>query len=157
MIVAKEFRFEAAHRIPWHEGACRHLHGHSYGVTVRLEGEPNERGMVIDFRHIKALLKDLIDRLDHSVLVAADDVALIAAIRRLGGRMVTLPYDSTAENLCRFIADHLLLRAGAVLAEHRITSVSVRVRETETCYAEVTVAVASARPPSHRAAREAPP
>jgi 6-pyruvoyltetrahydropterin/6-carboxytetrahydropterin synthase len=141
MRVAKEFRFEAAHRIPWHEGDCRHLHGHSYHVTVALDGEPDERGMVIDFRHIKALLKDLIGSLDHSTMASADDHELIAAVEGLGSKLCILPYHSTAENICRFIGERLVEQAAGVLFEHGIAAVHVQVRETATCYAETTVTV----------------
>jgi len=141
MRVAKDFRFEAAHRIPWHSGACRHLHGHSYHLTVALDGEPDERGMVIDFKHIKALLADLIEAMDHSVIAAEGDEELIRAVESLGSKLFVLPYDSTAENLCRFIARRMLDSAADVLAAHAISQVYVRVAETRTCYAEVALPV----------------
>ena len=39
MKVAKRFRWEGAHRLPWHAGLCRHLHGHSYALTVVFDDE----------------------------------------------------------------------------------------------------------------------
>lgn len=39
MRVGKEFRFEAAHRLPRHDGKCRRPHGHSYVLWVEVEGE----------------------------------------------------------------------------------------------------------------------
>lgn len=56
MKVAKRFRWEAAHRLPWHEGQCRHLHGHSYRMTVELRGDPSGDGMLMDFKHLKQIL-----------------------------------------------------------------------------------------------------
>jgi 6-pyruvoyltetrahydropterin/6-carboxytetrahydropterin synthase len=53
--ITKTFRFEAAHSLPNHDGRCRELHGHSYAVELRFEGEVNpargqsDDGMVIDF------------------------------------------------------------------------------------------------------------
>ncbi len=73
MKIAKRFRWEAAHRLPWHEGLCRNLHGHSYRMTVELEGEPDARGMVLDFKHLKRVLKPLVDAWDHAILVAESD------------------------------------------------------------------------------------
>ncbi len=61
MRVAKDFGWEAAHRLPRHAGLCGNLHGHSYRMTVELEGEPDEHGIVIDFQDIKAVIKPLID------------------------------------------------------------------------------------------------
>ncbi|MFI5263969.1 MAG: 6-carboxytetrahydropterin synthase, partial [Candidatus Kapaibacterium sp.] len=26
--ISKSFRWEMAHRLPFHEGGCRHIHGH---------------------------------------------------------------------------------------------------------------------------------
>ncbi|RTZ73194.1 MAG: 6-carboxy-5,6,7,8-tetrahydropterin synthase, partial [Candidatus Neomarinimicrobiota bacterium] len=41
---------------------CLNIHGHSYKVEVTVGSDTlNEQEMVIDFYHIKAALKDLID------------------------------------------------------------------------------------------------
>lgn len=146
MKVAKDFRWEAAHRIPWYEGACRHLHGHSYRLTVGLEGEPDGRGMVMDFRHIKVLMRDLVGAMDHAVLVAEGDDALRKAMRQLDTKTFVLPYDTTSENLCRYVADHLGTHAYEVLLEHRVQTLHIRLQETETCYAELAQPVAAYAP-----------
>lgn len=139
--VSKEFRFEAAHRLPWHEGLCANLHGHSYVVTVSLTGKADDRGMVIDFQHIKALVKPLIDAWDHAVLIAEYDIELRDAIAALGSRHVVVPGDTTAENMARFIADHILEAGREELAAHAIESVGVGVRETATSEAWLEVSV----------------
>lgn len=146
MKVFKTLRWEAAHRIPWHEGACRHLHGHSYVLTVGLEGTPDARGMLLDFQHLKALLKDLVDRMDHAVLAAADDAELLEAMRALGGKVCVLPFDTTSENLCRFVADTLGTEAYDVLAAHGVHTLHVRLQETATCGAELAVPLAAYAP-----------
>jgi queuosine biosynthesis protein QueD len=71
MDLYKEFRFEAAHMLPrvpdGHK--CGRLHGHSFQVTVFVEGPVNEKtGMVIDFADIKAAWKPLEEILDHNFL-----------------------------------------------------------------------------------------
>ena len=43
------FSFEAAHRLPWHPGKCRNLHGHSYRLDVSVEGPLDANGVVLDF------------------------------------------------------------------------------------------------------------
>lgn len=73
MIVAKTFKWEAAHRLPRHEGKCKHIHGHSYKMTVEFEGEPNANGMVIDFNDIKKIIQPHIDNIDHSTMIAEGD------------------------------------------------------------------------------------
>ncbi|NES98612.1 MAG: 6-carboxytetrahydropterin synthase QueD, partial [Desertifilum sp. SIO1I2] len=35
-IIYKEFRFEAAHHLPHHDGKCRRLHGHSWVGRVQV-------------------------------------------------------------------------------------------------------------------------
>jgi 6-pyruvoyltetrahydropterin/6-carboxytetrahydropterin synthase len=62
--VTKELTFEAAHRLRFHRGACRNIHGHSYRVRVSvtagegaaLREEEEATGMVIDFAAVKAAL-----------------------------------------------------------------------------------------------------
>jgi 6-pyruvoyltetrahydropterin/6-carboxytetrahydropterin synthase len=157
MKIAKRFRWEAAHRLPWHAGDCRHLHGHSYRMMVEVEGTPDDRGMLLDFKHLKRVLQPLVDRMDHATLVAEDDGDLRTALEALESKRVVLPGDSTAENVAAFVADHLLEEAADVLAAHSVTSVRVQVWETETCYAETArrVPVAAAAPEEAPAAASA--
>ena len=70
-------RFSACHFIPRHE-KCSRLHGHSYIVRLRLEGEIGEEGMIMDFVVLKKKLKQMIDELDHKTLLptASQDVRL---------------------------------------------------------------------------------
>ena len=141
MKIAKRFRWEAAHRLPWHEGLCRNLHGHSYRLTVELEGEPDARGMLLDFKHLKRALQPLVDAWDHAILVAEDDDELIGIARRTGWKHAALPFDTTAENLAAHVAAYLCTEAAGMLAEHGVRRVRVRLAETETCYAEAERAV----------------
>lgn len=71
MELFKELTFEAAHRLP-HVPAghkCGRLHGHSFHVTVHVDGPIDEHlGWVIDFADLKSACAPLIDQLDHSYL-----------------------------------------------------------------------------------------
>ncbi len=136
MKVAKSFGWEAAHRLPTHQGLCRNLHGHSYRMRVEMEGEPDEDGIVVDFQDIKKLVKPLVDKWDHSILAAESDAGLRELAGRLGDRLVVLPFETTAENLCRFFADYVVRHGATVLESRGIVSVRVRIHETETCFAE---------------------
>ena len=137
MKVAKEFRWEGAHRLPWYEGLCRHLHGHSYVMTVEVEGTPGAHGMLLDFKELKRLVQPLVDAWDHATLVAETDHALRDALDALGSKHAVLPCETTSENLCAYVADHLERTGGGVLAAHGVTRLRVRIRETATCYAEL--------------------
>jgi 6-pyruvoyltetrahydropterin/6-carboxytetrahydropterin synthase len=69
--LSKTFRFEAAHDLPcFPEGhKCRRLHGHSFVFDVIVEGDiPADRGYLIDYGDIKAVVNPLVDRLDHYYL-----------------------------------------------------------------------------------------
>lgn len=65
--VTKKFDFHAAHRLPHHDGQCRRLHGHTYGLAVSVTGPINDKvgasdeGMVLDFTQLKDLYKMLIE------------------------------------------------------------------------------------------------
>ena len=135
--VAKQFRWEGAHRLPWHDGGCSSLHGHSYRMVVELEGEPDERGMLIDFKDMKRVLKPLVEAWYHATLVAEYDTDLQHALQQLGSKYFILPFDSTSENLCAFVADYLEREGQEALRQHCITKVCVTVQETETCYAQL--------------------
>lgn len=71
MELFKEFAFEAAHRLPRvPEGhKCGRLHGHSFRVTVHVEGPVDPQlGWVVDFGDVKAVVAPVIDELDHQYL-----------------------------------------------------------------------------------------
>lgn len=61
-------RFSACHFIPGHE-KCSRLHGHSYIVRLRLEGDVGESGMIMDFVVLKKALKELIEEMDHKTIL----------------------------------------------------------------------------------------
>ncbi|MEY2406791.1 MAG: 6-pyruvoyltetrahydropterin/6-carboxytetrahydropterin synthase [Acidimicrobiaceae bacterium] len=71
MEIYKEFSFEAAHRLPnVPEGhKCARLHGHSFRVTVHVEGEPGtDTGWVMDFAELSDAFAPLHEQLDHRYL-----------------------------------------------------------------------------------------
>ena len=105
-------------------------------MTVELEGEPDARGMVLDFKHLKRALKPLVDAWDHAILVAENDAELLAVAEQTGWKHAVLPFDTTAENLSLYVAGYLCEEAGEMLRMHRVRRVRVRLEETETCYAE---------------------
>jgi len=71
MILFKQFTFDSAHFLPnvpqGHK--CNQLHGHTYSLTVFVEGTPDpEMGWVIDFNELSAAVKPVIEELDHKLL-----------------------------------------------------------------------------------------
>lgn len=66
--LAKEFRFEAAHRntaLPGDDPRAR-LHGHSYRVEIHVAGPIGEKtGWLVDYADIKRAFKPYLRQLDH--------------------------------------------------------------------------------------------
>jgi len=71
MIIYKQFAFDSAHFLPHvPEGhKCREIHGHTYHLTIFLEGELiYPEGWVLDFGDLKMAVRPIIDLLDHHML-----------------------------------------------------------------------------------------
>lgn len=71
MEIFKEFRIEAAHRLPHvPEGhKCARLHGHSFRISLHVRGPVDPRsGWVQDFADLSAAWRPLHDQLDHRLL-----------------------------------------------------------------------------------------
>ena len=69
--LVKEYRFEAAHKLPnVPEGhKCRRLHGHSFKVELSVKGPVDDKtGWFIDFGDLDAIWQPIYDALDHRYL-----------------------------------------------------------------------------------------
>jgi 6-pyruvoyltetrahydropterin/6-carboxytetrahydropterin synthase len=67
--VRVEADFAAAHFLTHYRGKCERLHGHNYKVRVHAKAEAlGPGGMLLDFGELKAALRAVIGRLDHSLL-----------------------------------------------------------------------------------------
>lgn len=72
--VSKKFTFEAAHKLPHHDGKCQRLHGHSWVGIVNVAGhslrpDGAKQGMVMDYSDIKEVLAPIVNEyLDHHYL-----------------------------------------------------------------------------------------
>lgn len=111
--ITKTFSFEAAHTLPWHKGKCSRLHGHSYRGSVRIDGEPDAHGIIVDFDDLGPIIEDrVIEAYDHRLLndflknptaerIATDILSRLTAAwqeKSLPGKITEVTIWETADN-----------------------------------------------------------
>jgi 6-pyruvoyltetrahydropterin/6-carboxytetrahydropterin synthase len=115
-------RFSSAHIIPEYE-KCGRLHGHSYGVHIKIKGKTDSKGIIMDFSLVKDSLREITNTLDHKILVPKkgksitikqlkDHIEIILLDKRYVfpvNDCVLLPIESTsAENLASYILEKFI-------------------------------------------------
>jgi 6-pyruvoyltetrahydropterin/6-carboxytetrahydropterin synthase len=132
--ISKTFRWEMAHRLPYHTGGCRNVHGHSYSMTIELAGEPDQHGMLIDYFDIKSIVQPYIDEVDHAFLCDSSDELIVEFLKRSGLKAVYVNFPTTAERIAAWFYERL---AEEFVAFKNIRELRVAVAETENSNAEV--------------------
>jgi 6-pyruvoyltetrahydropterin/6-carboxytetrahydropterin synthase len=111
MILIRKFKFDAAHNLVKYHGKCERLHGHTYKLVVKLEGEPGEEDLIMDFSELKNIVESrVLQQLDHSYI----------------NDFIKQP---SAENIARWIWDKLY----DALNTENCRLYEVEVWETENC------------------------
>ena len=140
--IMKQIRFCAGHRLLNHGGKCENLHGHNYLAQIFVSGrETDTVGRLVDFSLIKGLFKSWIDdHWDHSMILWERDEQAVAAVQMVQPhRLHLLPYNPTAENMARYLIETVAPRLISQIPEYAISVSKVKIWETETSCAEVTV------------------
>ena len=114
-------RFSAAHIIPGHH-KCSRLHGHDYGVKVRIYGD-TDNPMLMDFVEIKKELRNICDEMDHHIIIPQSQAYIKSVMKGeqiqvvVNGKKYFFPRDdvividvqmATAEELARYMARRLV-------------------------------------------------
>ncbi len=135
-------RFSACHMLLRHD-KCSRLHGHSYAIHLKIEGDLDENHMLADFGNIKKVLRKLADELDHrtliptmnpDIIVETDDQNQIVTVDMLGKRysfpicdIIKIPvYTTTVEELSKYFLERVISEAEL---PRSVTSTSIGVDE----------------------------
>ena len=138
--LTKEFSFEMSHALEGYDGACRQVHGHSYRLFVTVAGTPVDDpddpkyGMVMDFGDLKRIVRrTIVDRYDHAFVIrrTAANAGLVEAMRVHFGKVESVDYQPTCENMITCMADALRAELPESVALH-----SLRLHETASSFAE---------------------
>jgi len=106
--------FAGAHHLRDYPGECEKPHGHNWKVKVTVRAlELDQCGMGIDFKLLKKIVKEVIDKLDHHDLN-------------------TLPYFQEKNPSSEYIAEFLYVEVASRLASDNHSIYSVMVKETDT-------------------------
>lgn len=74
-VEVKGLKFSSAHFVVGHP-KCERLHGHDYYVDVLVEGQLDEKGMLVDFGMVKQVIKPILDMLDHKIIIPKGNTKL---------------------------------------------------------------------------------
>ena len=127
-----------AHALYGYDGPCKNIHGHSYRLSVTVIGQPiknpshTKHGMVMDFTDLKAIVKPIIEQLDHAtILNAGSPHKKLSENNILFEKLVLVNYQPTCENMLVDIATQIKKQLPAEVKLHHL-----RLQETATSYAE---------------------
>ncbi len=95
--ISVKTHFSAAHRLVGYDGSCANPHGHNWEVAIHIRGPAlDDIGILVDFREIKAALRDILGGLDHCDLNA---LPAFAAQNPTSENLAQLLYRGLAERL----------------------------------------------------------
>lgn len=102
--IAKTFEVEYGHRLSKHPEKCRFPHGHSLRIEVVARGrELDGNDMVCDYKALKMLVVDVVERLDHAMALNSADPQL-PGLAAIGDRVLLFDdADPTTEVLARWL------------------------------------------------------
>ena len=70
MEIFKQFTFDCAHFLPLVPDGhkCKQIHGHTYKLTIFIDGPLDKCGWVVDFSDIKQIVAAAVEIVDHKLL-----------------------------------------------------------------------------------------
>lgn len=120
-----ESEFDSAHFLSGYEGKCSNIHGHRWKVVAEVSADKlvengQERGMLVDFKTFKDILKEETESMDHALIIERDTLGdtLYSMLCDKGFKIISLDFRPTAENLSKFFYDRLAERGLPVKEIH---------------------------------------
>ena len=94
-------KFSASHFLKEHF-KCSRLHGHNYYVSVEISDKLDDSYFVVDFMELNAKLKEIIEPMDHYVLIPteAEDIKLTKTQESVEVTTPTKRYVFPLEDVC---------------------------------------------------------
>ena len=138
--ITKDFTFETGHALYGYDGLCKNVHGHSYKLSVTVIGSPIEelghvkRGMVIDFKDLKALVnKEIVKKFDHATVFNKNTphIDLANELIKRDHKVILVDYQPTSEMMIIDFAAKISDQLPEGIELH-----SLKLQETETSFAE---------------------
>ena len=126
--ISKEFSFSMGHRLSRHLGLCKNIHGHNYTVIVALKSPTlNGNGMVMDFGDLKGIVINYLRAYDHALMINKNDIVTLEKMGDIVSylKVVTVPYEPTAENMAREIYDYVVGEVKKYTGEMSVDFVTV--------------------------------
>lgn len=145
--ITKQYRAEIAHRLINYEGKCAHLHGHSYLFELTVTApDLDDRGMLVDFKDVKAAMKHVLEPYDHALVLHRND-PLIQLLDDVGTNIFVAARGTNNESARLHLwevnptAEWMAITFAAEIQDalpREIRVVRLRVWETATSFAEWT-------------------
>jgi 6-pyruvoyltetrahydropterin/6-carboxytetrahydropterin synthase len=122
-----------AHRLARHQGHCRFVHGHNWTIEVTFQADRlDENGFVVDFGDLGWIKSWIATKLDHCLVIAADDpyLELFTEHDKQLWHLTIVPAGST-EALAEWIRLTLDTAAQQIYRERDVRIFAVELRESE--------------------------
>lgn len=132
--ISKEIKWEMSHRLPFHKGQCKNIHGHSYKLRVDITGVMDKNGFVIDFYDVEKLLTTIVNEFDHGFLCDNEDLIMKNFLIENNFKHLIVPFTTTSENLSFYILSKI---ENSLKNNKNIKNIKVRLHEASDVFAEV--------------------
>ena len=116
-ILKTEASFDSAHFLAGYEGKCSNIHGHRWKIilevkTEELKDDVQHRGMYVDFGDLKKDLKEIVDYLDHCLIIETGSLkeTTLKALQDENFRIIQFAFRPTAENMAKYFYDKMIGR-----------------------------------------------